>query len=113
MQVKDVITGKLTPMNQNITGALSTSDILSGNLISSAIISGTILATGTIDGELTIPPEKYVDPYVGEYTVVSKPFRDEVLKTAGHSMTNNVTVLQIPYYETSNQTGYTIYIGGE
>lgn len=113
MQVKDVITGKLTPMNQNLTGALTTSDCLCGELVSSTTISGAITSTNTISGELTIPPEKYIDPYTGSYIVVSKPFEDEVLKTMNHQMTRNVTVLKIPYYETGNETGYTVYIGGE
>lgn len=113
MQVKDVITGKLTPINQIITGALATSDCLCGELVSSATISGAITSTDTISGEIIIPPEKYIDPYTGSYTVVSKPFEDEVLKTMNHQMTRNITVLKIPYYETSNLSGKTVYIGGE
>lgn len=114
MKTIDVIKGNLTPINQNLAGALSASGRLVGVLISSEEkISGKISSTGTIKGGITIPPENYVNPYKGDYTVVSKPFTDEVLETKNHSMTDNVTVLKIPYYETGNETGYTVYIGGE
>lgn len=113
MQVKDVIIGRLASTNQNITGALNTSETLHGKLISPKTISGIITSTDTISGDIVIPPEKYIDPYTGSYTVVSKPFKDEVLKTMNRQMARNVTVLKIPYYETGNETGYTVYIGGE
>lgn len=114
MKTIDVIKGKLTPINQNLAGALSATGRLVGDLISpDEKISGKISSTETIKGGITIPPENYVNPYEGSYTVVSKPFKDEVIETKNHSMTSNITVLKIPYYETGNETGYTVYIGGE
>ena len=35
------------------------------------------------------------------------------MKTKNKKMEDNVTVLAIPYFETSNLTGKTVYIGGE
>jgi hypothetical protein len=35
------------------------------------------------------------------------------LETRDKMMINDVTVLEIPYFETSNISGITIYIGGE
>lgn len=51
--------------------------------------------------------------YDGEYTVTPKPFEEQTLETRSKLMANDVTVLAIPYYETSNISGITIYIGGE
>ena len=44
-------------------------------------------------------------PYEGEYTVIPKANAPTVLAT--------VTVTKIPYYETSNPTGDTVYIASE
>ena len=113
MQAKITITGELIPLSQNVIGVLSALNELEGELFSSEKITGVISTTNTILGDIVIPPERPIDPYMGEYEVQSKPFEDEVLRTKNHSMTKNLTVLKIPYYETSNETGYTIYIGGE
>lgn len=57
--------------------------------------------------------QRAVDIYDGEYIVTPKPFIEQTLKTKDKLMINDVTVLEIPYYETSNISGITIYIGGE
>lgn len=51
--------------------------------------------------------------YDGEYIVTPKPFIEQTLETREKLMADDVTVLAIPYYETSNVSGITIYIGGE
>ena len=54
-----------------------------------------------------------IDVYDGEYVVTPKPYDAQTLETQHNVMTDDVTVLAIPYYETSNISGITIYIGGE
>ena len=50
--------------------------------------------------------------YRGEYDVTPLPRDDVVLPTANRSMSDDVTVRRIPYYETSNPSGgYTAIIG--
>lgn len=50
--------------------------------------------------------------YSGEYDVTPLPRDDIVLPTANRSMSDDVTVRRIPYYETSNPSGgYTAIIG--
>ena len=52
--------------------------------------------------------------YDGEYIVTPLPWDQTILETAGKLMADDVTVLEIPYYRTSNlQGGDTIYIGME
>lgn len=51
--------------------------------------------------------------YDGDYIVTPKPYEEQVLETKSKLMVDDVTVLAIPYYETSNISGITIYIGGE
>lgn len=53
------------------------------------------------------------DIYNGEYVVTPAPYNSQTLETKAKLMTDDVTVLAIPYYETSNVSGITIYIGGE
>ena len=54
-----------------------------------------------------------IDIYDGEYVVTPIPYDSQTLETKDKVMVNDVTVLAIPYYETSNVSGITIYIGGE
>lgn len=49
--------------------------------------------------------------YTGAYDVTPDPDVMQTLLTAGKQMTENVTVQKIPYYETSNIDGTTVYIG--
>lgn len=54
------------------------------------------------------------DPYTGQYVVIPKANDETILQTKNKSMSDNVTVKEIPYYSTSNpQGGNTIYIGTE
>lgn len=52
------------------------------------------------------------DTYTGEYTVTPLAFEQTILETAGKAMLDDVTVLEIPYYRSSNPDGGdTIFIG--
>ena len=54
-----------------------------------------------------------VEEYDGDYIVIPKAFQEQVLPTNGKAMIDDVTVREIPYYETSNEYGgYTVNIGG-
>ena len=56
----------------------------------------------------------YSVPYEGEYVVTPLPWEQTVLGTTGKMMLDDVTVLEIPYYRTSNPYGGdTIFIGME
>lgn len=50
--------------------------------------------------------------YEGPYTVTPRSRHSVILGTNAKLMTDDVTVLQTPYYETSNESGITVYIGG-
>lgn len=51
--------------------------------------------------------------YDGEYTVIPKADREQVLPTSGKRMADDVSVTKIPYYQASNVSGDTVYIGME
>lgn len=52
--------------------------------------------------------------YEGEYVVTPQAWEETVLETEGLVLTDDVTVLRIPYFETSNLGGgKTAIIGGQ
>lgn len=105
----DEITGELSPIQRIdgiITETLEDTDEITGMLTSLQIVDGKI-TYGNGTGE-TVPI------YDGQYTVVPKAFEDIVLHTKNKKMIDDVTVKEIPYFETSNISGgLTVYIAGQ
>lgn len=59
----------------------------------------------------TIQRGSSAEYYTGEY-VVTPSVQEQILETRNKVMSNDVTVEEIPYYETSNEHGgYTVIIG--
>ena len=58
---------------------------------------------------------KYVDypTYEDDYIITPKAYEPQILDTEGKLMKENLTVLEVPYFETSNEYGTTIYIASE
>lgn len=50
------------------------------------------------------------ETYAGPYTVTPKAHEEQILDTASKVMARDVTVKKVPYYETSNVSGNTVYI---
>ena len=66
-----------------------------------------------VDTAIIVGKGEY-DYYEGHTTVTPLAHSQTVLETAGKVVLDNIKVLKIPYYETSNLSdGYTAYIGGE
>lgn len=53
------------------------------------------------------------DVYHGQYEVTPSAHNQIVLETREKLMADDVTVNKIPYYETSNESGLTVYIADE
>ena len=106
LSVEPELTGALSTVDSTLTGKLTIDEAheLTGSLSIEEL---------SLNGELHIPPEVPIENYQGEYIVTSKPFKDSVLETGGLRMTQDITIEKIPYYETGNESGYTVYIGGE
>ena len=51
--------------------------------------------------------------YDGAYDVIPKADEETILETEGLVMADDVTVRRIPYFETSNISGKTVYIASE
>ena len=52
------------------------------------------------------------DEYTGQYQVTPLPYVEQILRTRNKVLKYDVTIEEIPYYETSNDAGgYTVIIG--
>ena len=80
----------------------------SGNIIGSVsqvksgCVGGRICASNSISG-FVAKPVGYVD-YTGEYEITPKTTA-QTLPTADKRLTEDITVLEIPFYEVSNAAG--------
>ena len=71
------------------------------------------LTPRTYHGEIRIEGNTQRPPvYDGPTTVIPEPFEAQVLQTENRIVEENILVMPIPYFETSNpQGGTTVYIG--
>ena len=92
-------------MNDLINGAA-----LTGTINGSSELVGIIQSAQFLRGMIAISGAE--DSYDGGY-IVTPRVHAQTLNTKNKLMKDNVSVLAIPYYETSNLSGKTVYIGGE
>ena len=99
----------------NLKGTIdiSPSNVSVGQL--KAVISDSVLLMGKLNPanklQGIISAIEPVESYNGDYTITPK-IDSQTMRTKNKKMEDNITVLAIPYYETSNLTGKTVYIGG-
>lgn len=92
-------------------GTISCRCTLSGVLSPVASLSGTLSPRSSLTGTLTIPRTVMPNPYEGAYEVTPRAHDPVILSTRSKTMTDDVTVLKVPYYETSNiYDGKTVFI---
>lgn len=103
--------GKLSP-HATISGKLSEKPHVEASLSSVQGLSGALSVEQTINGELTIG-DTFYDNYDGPYEATPKKDVEQTFITSGKRMLKNVKVSGIPYWETSNESGITLYIGGD
>lgn len=78
------------------------------------VLDGSCRLINRMDGSMTaVLKVSEFDYYTGAYEVIPKADTEVVLETSGLMMANDVTVRQIPYYETHSETGITAYIASE
>lgn len=96
----------------NLNGSLEVDATISGKISAIESFSGRLSDAGQIKGTVSaqIEPHKKYD---GEYNITPKAYQDQVLETADKLMVNNVIVYKVPYVETHNESGTTVYIAKE
>lgn len=86
---------------------------LFGSLRAGDTLRGTITADASLSGKMTAPVREEIETYDGDYAVTPKLYDDVILPTKDRRMKADVTVLKIPQFETSNESGgKTLFIGG-
>ena len=58
--------------------------------------------------EISVP-----EIYEGSYEVIPKAYDEQILPTKDKYLTDDVSVKRVPYYQTSNEYGDTVYIALE
>lgn len=94
-------------------GTITVAGTLSGALSTGGGLSGTLSGVGSLSGALSRAEGIVAPIYEGAYTVTPKANTEQVLATDGKLMQDDVTVFEIPYFETSNLSGTTVYIANE
>lgn len=85
---------------------------LSGRISSECTLYGSLSCNGGLSGKISMGAT--YPPYSGDYEVTPNAFNAQILPTANKSLTQDIVVKSVPYYETSNaQDGITVYIAGE
>lgn len=99
-------------MNNNLSGSLEVDATISGKLAAIESFSGSLSDPGQLQGSLSTGPS-YYKKYDGDYEVIPKAYRDQILETTDKLMVRNVLVYKVPYEETHNESGTTVYIAKE
>ena len=68
--------------------------------------------TVSVNADVTVTHAQ-ADYYEGEYVVIPRANDSVVLETRDKLLTDDVTVTKVPYYQTHNETGETVFIASE
>ena len=108
-----VITGQLRTLNTLSCSITNTDEFTCTIQDNTQTIFADVVNTFEIGGSV-IRPEIYeqdYDVYTGETTVTPSTHENQVLSTANKLVQENITVEQIPTFETSNAYGISFIIG--
>lgn len=92
-----------------LNGTISSTLNISGSLSYNTIIGK--LESDDLIGTLNIGGGSFPD-YGGSYDIIPQ-VDEQTLQTKNKVLRENMLIEGIPYFETSNEYGYTIYIGNE
>lgn len=72
-------------------------------------LSFALVDDGDLTFDVSTPRVINADAYDGDYEVIPKTY-SQTLGTKLKFMTDDMTIKEIPYFETSNEDGTTVYI---
>ena len=89
---------------------LKTDGELTGEIVSTYEITSEITSALAIQGQVSTMP--LLHNYEGTYEISPVAELDIILETSNKILKNDIVVKEIPYFETSNESGgYTVIIG--
>lgn len=90
------------------------------------VIGGHVQLSQTIDGDATLSnsingqfgtfyevSRETHETYDGAYELTPSTYLEQTLNTKDKILEDDITVHKVPYWETSNEYGLTIYIGND
>lgn len=105
----EIIIGGLNSDGEAV-GVIEIEEDISAKVEMDVYLVGRLAEEPTIQGGVTIGNCEEASPYTGDYEVT--PHIDsQTMQTRHKYMLDDVLVKAIPYYETSNTYGTTVYIG--
>ena len=87
--------------------------VIGGDLKLRLTSAGELSLHKVISGEVGVFTPIFPDMYTGETVVIPMAFDAQVLECKNKTMPDDVTVTKVPYFETSNEDGTTVYIASE
>ena len=95
-----------------ITANINIDGTITGTVSNKLLVSASISEANKVTANLNFP-EVVINSniYDGEYVITPSTDTDQVLETKHTYLDDNVTVLKIPTYETSNEVGISFIIG--
>lgn len=88
-------------------------DHINGTLADVVNIQCSISGTLDLSASIQAPDHIDIDTYDGTCVIIPLADAETVMPTKGKFMPDDVTVKKVPYFETSNESGYTVYIASE
>lgn len=117
IKIKETISVEIEPVKR-LSLSLKKNGSIKAKLNSAESISGSINFLGDLHGNVNgenhisgVVRSGSYSVYDGDYEVTPKKL-EQRLKTNDKFMVDDVKIKGIPYYETSNISGTTVYIGG-
>jgi len=98
-------------MSSEISGNISWAE-LDGSISSVDGIKCIISPIGQLSGSVSKNIEE-VPVYHGDYEVIPDANNDQILYTSNKILKDDITVKKVPYFETHNESGTTVYIAME
>ena len=95
-----------------ITGNISSTININGLLKNNNNLNSNIQSNTNISAKLTVGGSSSYLDYSGSYDIIPNQ-EDQTLQTKDKILRENMLVEKIPYFETSNEYGETVYIGSE
>lgn len=105
-----ILSGQLSDVLE-IKTELTKSAEMSGIMSESCELTAVLTGESMLSGELNAFADYPV--YDGINEITPKAYQVTRLETNGRRMTNDIIVKKVPYFETSNSSGETVYIAGE
>lgn len=97
--------------NNKIVGVINNNNNLNGKIKNNNVINSALKTNTNANYKSTLSNSNNLPNYMDEYDITPTATSSKILNTKNKILKNDIIIEKIPYHETSNEYGYTIYIG--